>query len=110
MQLKDYQKKAKKTALYPKEYKIIYPALGLGNEAGEVLGKIKKWLRGDSGKKNITKEQREDIKGELGDALWYIAVLADDINISLDDVAKYNLEKLASRNKRGVLKGNGDNR
>lgn len=60
MDFKKYQKRALTTALYPKKYKIIYPALGLGNEAGEVLGKIKKWLR-DEEEKKMSEERKEKI-------------------------------------------------
>lgn len=107
MDLNEYQKKAIATALYPEKYKIIYPALGLGNEAGEVQGKIKKWLRGDNGE-SMSEEQKEALKGELGDVLWYLAVLANDLDLSLGEVAKANVEKLQSRQERGTLKGDGD--
>jgi NTP pyrophosphatase (non-canonical NTP hydrolase) len=110
MELNEYQKKALDTALYPEKYKIVYPALGLGNEAGEVMGKIKKWLRGDDGEGVMSDERREGLKGELGDVLWYLAVLARDLDISLEDVAKENIEKLQSRKERGALKGDGDKR
>ena len=109
MNLNDYQKKALTTALYPKKYKIIYAALGLGNEAGEVQGKIKKWLRGDDGE-DMSDERREVLKGELGDVLWYLAVLAADLGLDLDDVAESNLSKLQSRQQRGTLQGDGDTR
>lgn len=107
MDLDEYQKKAIATALYPEKYKIIYPALGLGNEAGEVQGKIKKWLRGDDGE-TMSEERTEALKGELGDVLWYLAVLANDLGLSLEEVAKANVEKLQSRQERGTLSGDGD--
>ena len=110
MELNEYQKKALQTAFHDKKYKIIYPALGLGNEAGEVLGKIKKWLRGDDGDGDISKERVEALKEELGDVLWYLSVLANDLGLSLDDIAKTNIDKLQSRQKRGALKGDGDKR
>jgi|SRR3989344_3292930 len=110
MELNDYQKKALSTAFHSEKHKIIYPALGLGNEAGEVLGKIKKWLRGDDGGEEMSDKRREELKGELGDVLWYLAVLSHDLNLSFDDVAKTNIEKLQSRKERGVLKGDGDKR
>ena len=84
MQLNKYQKEAKKTAIHPKRYKIIYPAIGLGNEAGEVLGKIKKWLRGDDGKGEMSKERKNALKGELGDVLWYLSTLATELDFSLE--------------------------
>lgn len=110
MELNEYQKKALTTALYPDKYKVIYPALGLGNEAGEVMGKIKKYLRGDDGEGVMSEERKEALKGELGDVLWYLALLSNDLDFSLDDVAKSNIEKLQSRKERGALKGDGDKR
>ncbi|MCX6751520.1 MAG: nucleoside triphosphate pyrophosphohydrolase family protein [Candidatus Nomurabacteria bacterium] len=110
MEFKEYQKKALTTAFHPKKYKVIYPALGLGNESGEVMGKIKKWLRGDDGKGRMNKERKESLKEELGDVLWYLAILAHDLGISLEDIAKTNINKLQSRKKRGKLFGDGDKR
>lgn len=110
MDFKEYQKRALKTALYPEKNRIIYPAMGLGNEAGEVQGKIKKWLRGDDGDGAMSEERKSALKDELGDVLWYIAVLAGDLGHDLEDIAKLNLEKLKSRKERGVLNGDGDKR
>lgn len=110
MELNEYQKKALTTALYPEKHKIVYSALGLGNEAGEVMGKIKKWLRGDDGEGAMSSERKEALKGELGDVLWYLAVLAHDLDLSLDEIAKANVEKLQSRKDRGIIKGDGDKR
>ncbi len=109
MDLNEYQKKALVTALYKKEHKIIYPALGLGNEAGEVQGKIKKWLRGDDGENGAMSDERKTaLKGELGDVLWYLAVLASDLGLSLGEIAQDNVDKLESRKERGTIKGDGD--
>ncbi|MFA6257063.1 MAG: nucleoside triphosphate pyrophosphohydrolase family protein [Candidatus Paceibacterota bacterium] len=110
MELNEYQKKALETATHGEKYKIIYPALGLGNEAGEVLGKIKKWIRGDDGEGEMSPERKSAIKDELGDVLWYIAVLADDLGLDLDAIARGNVEKLKSRKERGAIKGDGDTR
>jgi len=110
MDLSEYQKKALKTARYPKKYKVIYAAMGLGNEAGEVMGKIKKWLRGDDGDEGMSIERKKALKDELGDVLWYLAILANDLDLDLDDIAKTNIGKLKSRKERGVLKGDGDKR
>lgn len=110
MELNEYQKKAIETALYPEKYKIIYPALGLGDEAGEVMGKVKKWLRGDDGDGVMSDERREALKLELGDVLWYLSSLARDLGFTLDDVAKSNIEKLQSRKDRDAIKGSGDYR
>ncbi len=109
MDFKEYQKKALTTALYPRRHKVIYPALGLGNEAGEVLGKIKKWLR-DEGGRRMSKERKEKIKDELGDVLWYLAALSQDLGLEMENIAKLNLDKLRSRKIRGKLKGDGNKR
>lgn len=110
MEFNEYQKKALTTAGYDEKYKIIYPAIGLGNEAGEVLGKVKKWLRGDDGEGMISDERKSALKDELGDVLWYIAVLAKDLDIDLGDIAQANVTKLQSRKERGTIKGDGDKR
>ena len=107
MNFNEYQDKARKTAIYHRDYSIIYPALGLANEAGEVLGVIKKGLRDNTGSAD---QVRESSKKELGDVLWYLAILADDLDIRLQDVAADNLMKLRSRKKRGVIGGSGDDR
>lgn len=110
--MNQYQADAATTAIY--KWKVIYPALGLANEAGEVLGKLKKLIRdGDvrfDGERKITDQQRADLGAELGDVLWYISNLARDLGLNLNDVAAMNIEKLQSRQARGVLGGSGDNR
>jgi len=103
MRFNEYQEEAKKTAIYPEQYKVVYPALGLAGEAGEVAEKVKKHIR--DGVLNV-----EDLKKELGDVLWYVSALAADLDLDLDDVAAANLEKLRSRRARGVIVGSGDNR
>ena len=107
MNLNTYQQKALETAIYPEQYKIIYPALGLNGEAGEVAEKVKKIMRGDGG---LTEERRADIALELGDVLWYVATCASDLGYSLEEIAKMNIKKLAMRQKKGLLGGNGDHR
>ena len=103
-----YQQVAKTTAIYPREQAIIYPTLGLTGEAGEVANKVKKIIR-DGSNKNDEKLVSE-IKAEIGDCLWYIAVLADDFNIKLSDIASTNIEKLANRKKNNTIHGSGDTR
>lgn len=102
-----YQQKALSTAVYDPQHNVIYPALGLANEAGEVLGKIKKVLRDNDGE---FAEYIDDIAAELGDVLWYIATLADDLGIELPYIAQANLNKLSLRQERGTLQGSGDDR
>ena len=103
-----YQKVAKTTAIYPREQAIIYPTLGLTGEAGEVANKVKKVIR-DGTDKN-SKDLVQALSSEIGDCLWYIAILADDIGLKLSDIANSNLEKLLDRANRGKLSGSGDNR
>ena len=110
MDFKSYQNKALETALYNEKYKVIYPALGLGNEAGEVLGKVKKWLRGDDGEGAMSPERQQALKEELGDVLWYLAVLARDLGLDLGEIAEGNITKLQSRKERGAIQGDGDKR
>jgi NTP pyrophosphatase (non-canonical NTP hydrolase) len=109
MNFSDYQQKSRATAKYPViGHGVIYPTLGLTNEAGEVAGKIKKIFRDKEG--NFGEAEREALKAELGDVLWYIAQVCTELNISLDDVAEANIAKLLDRQARGKLQGDGDNR
>lgn len=109
MEFNDYQKEARKTAIYPNLGKnFVYPTLGLAGEAGEVAEKVKKIIRDGNGE--VTAEKKEELSKELGDVLWYVANLAEELGLNLDDIAKRNLEKLKSRQERGKLKGDGDNR
>ncbi len=110
MELNEYQKKALLTAVYDDKYKIVYPALGLAEETGEVVGKVKKWLRGDDGAGEMSAERKEALKAELGDVLWYLAVLASNLDLTLEEVANFNVNKLQSRMSRGAIKGDGDTR
>ena len=104
-----YQKRARKTAVYPNlGNNFVYPTLGLTGEAGEVAEKIKKAIRDKNGL--IDKNTRRELKKELGDVLWYLANLATEVGLSLEEIARTNLKKLASRKKRGKIHGSGDNR
>lgn len=106
---KDYQKESRKTwMLVETNHPVTYPTLGLANEVGEVVGKIKKILRDKSGK--ISAEDKVALKGELGDVLWYFTQVCTELGLSLEEVAAYNLDKLFSRKERGKLHGDGDNR
>jgi NTP pyrophosphatase (non-canonical NTP hydrolase) len=106
----EYQKQAVTTAVYPEKgtgskLALAYVALGAGNEGGEVQGKIKKYLRGDF---ELTEEKRLAILDEIGDTLWYLAGVAEELGSDLDLAAQRNLDKLFDRKERGVLKGDGD--
>ena len=103
-----YQRRARKTVVYPREQKIIYPALGLAGETGEVCEKIKKYLRGDYTLSN--EEKIDELEMEIGDVLWYLANLASDLHLSLDIIAAKNINKVRDRLERDVLQGDGDDR
>ena len=109
MDFSEYQTKSRKTAGYPAiGHPVIYPTLGLTNEAGEVAGKIKKIFRDKGGV--IAEADREALKGELGDVLWYLAQVCTELDLTLEEVAEHNIAKLYSRLERGVIGGDGDNR
>ena len=108
MYLSQYQAKAKETAIYPKDKALEYLALGLTGEAGEVANKIKKVIR--DGISADVDFSSDSVMQELGDVLWYLAMLATELGYSLDTIADNNLWKLANRKKRNVLGGSGDNR
>ena len=111
MTLDDYAKKVIHTLIYPGSGEILglaYVTLGLTGEAGEVAEKVKKILRDGDG--TVTKEQKELLKLELGDIMWYIGAAAHELGFSLDEIAQANIDKLDSRKKRDVLKGSGDTR
>jgi NTP pyrophosphatase (non-canonical NTP hydrolase) len=108
VELSEYQRASRRTAQYPREPWLAYPALGLAGEAGEVAEHIKKVIRDDGAR--VTPERRKAVAKELGDVLWYLAQLATELELDLDGIARENLEKLASRMRRGVLQGAGDER
>ena len=103
-----YQKVALTTAIYPREQAIIYPTLGLTGEEGEVANKVKKIIRDGSNFKD--EKLVSEIKAEIGDCLWYIAVLANDFDIKLSDIANTNLIKLENRKENNTIRGSGDKR
>ena len=109
MNFEEYQKKSRKTALYPEVgNNWVYPVLGLSGEAGEVADKMKKVMR-DEGN-IISEEKKLEIKKELGDVLWYVSQVASELGLSLEEIAQGNIEKLYSRLERGKISGSGDNR
>jgi NTP pyrophosphatase (non-canonical NTP hydrolase) len=106
--LNQYQDLARKTAIYPGKGELmglLYVALGLG-EAGEYQGKVKKVLRGDK----TLEEAREALLDELGDILWYVSQNASELDITLHDLARRNIDKLRARKAAGTLQGEGDQR
>lgn len=103
-----YQEQALTTKIYPSDCTIFYPALGLAGEAGELCNKIKKIYRDHL---NIGRDEiRNPIKDELGDCLWYIAALADDLGFTLEEIAIANIHKLTVRAQENRLQGSGDDR
>lgn len=116
MTVNEYQEAALATAVYPKQFRVIYPALGMNGEAGEVADKIKKVIRDtvlltdDYGAIVLSHDKRIELAKEIGDVLWYCATLAYDLGLKLDDVAQMNINKLKSRQERGKLSGSGDDR
>lgn len=108
MEFQRYQELSRKTAIYPDTHRVTYPILGLVSEAGEVADKMKKIIRDKGGE--FSWEDREAIRKELGDVLWYISQIASDLDFALDSVAMTNLEKLRKRQEQGKLHGSGDDR
>lgn len=113
MTLDEYQKQALTTAYTDPSYvdtlmdKTIW-AMGVAGEAGEVVEKWKKVVAYDNGE--LTQEKRDDLAKELGDVVWYVAVMAHSLGLSFEEVMQRNVEKLKSRKARNIIKGRGDNR
>lgn len=112
MTLDDYQHRARTTAQYPVHARVLYPALKLAGEAGEVAEKLGKLMRDEDYRPGaeLSAVQKRALALELGDVLWYVANLAADLGVSLEEVGAANLAKLASRKERGVIGGSGDER
>ena len=106
MNMNEYQSMAKLTAEYPEEDGLEYVVLGMVGEAGEIANKVKKTIRGDYTVEKIG----WDLIKELGDVLWYVAMIAEELDVDLEDVALMNLSKLKVRKEEGKIKGDGDNR
>ena len=104
--LDEYQTLAAESAVFPKDVALMYLALKLNGEAGEIAELVGKHIRGDEDKKDI----KDALVKELGDVMWYIAMLADHVDVHLSDVATINISKLRDRLNRNVVKGSGDNR
>ena len=109
MELNEYQRKSVDFAIYPATHRVLYTALGLAGEAGEVANKVKKFIR-DGVDKEAFEVKKIEIASEIGDVLWYCAALAHDLGFKLSDIAQENHTKLSSRASRGKLGGDGDDR
>lgn len=109
MEFNEYQKETRKTAIYPGlGNNFSFPTIGLAGETGEVAEKIKKIIRDKGGV--VDEQSQREVKKELGDVLWYLAQLATELDINLEDVVACNLEKITSRKERNIVHGDGDNR
>lgn len=113
MDLSDFQSQAWMFARYSQKgegtwMSVAYAALGAAGEAGEIANKVKKINRDDG--MIVTPERREQLLKEAGDTLWYLAALATELECDLSDVAETTIERLRSRDDRGVLWGDGDER
>mgnify|MGYP001952267707 FL=1 len=104
-----YQEQACSTAIFPKEKATEYLTLGLTGEAGEIANKVKKFIR-DGAAQDEYEAKKIEIAYEIGDVMWYCAVLAAEMGMNLGHVMENNLRKLADRKDRGTLSGSGDNR
>ena len=108
MDFTKYQQTAVETAIYPDTHRILYPALGMAGEAGEVANKVKKIIR--DGPENMPDDWKDQLASEIGDVLWYCAALSNDIGIPLALIAAQNRDKLLARKQKGTLQGSGDTR
>ena len=105
----EYQQKASETAIFPKQKALEYITLGLTGEAGEIANKVKKLIR-DGADEETLEQKKIEIGYEIGDVLWYCAMLAKEVGMNLGHVMENNINKLHSRKERGTISGSGDNR
>jgi len=81
---------------------VVFLSLALNGETGEVAEKAKRVVRGDG--------ELEDIANEIGDVLWYLARIADELGVDMVDIMAENMDKLETRKATGTIKGSGDTR
>ncbi len=115
MNLNEFQERIKQFAIYPdanthRKAEFDYLTLGLCSEAGEVAGKIKKVHRDGGVYWNLPQEKKDAIKAEIGDVLWYAAMLCSCLDTTMEEVAEGNYVKLSTRKDAGTLGGSGDSR
>lgn len=103
----EYQQQANETAVYPGHVGLQYTTLGLVGEAGEFANKLKKILRDKGGD---IEGNKQDLIDELGDVLWYVAMISKELGIPMGTVAEGNIAKLAARKSKGTIHGSGDGR
>ena len=103
MELNDYQQKALSFRLPTAN--PLYALLNLASEVGELHGHIAKGIRDTP-----NKDYYKNIRKELGDILWCLAVVCHDFDFSLGEIAELNIIKLTKRTADGTVQGSGDNR
>ena len=109
VEMDEYQQAALRTAApRDKHNELFHLLLGLVGETGEIAEKAKKVVRDKDS--DFSQWDIEDLTKELGDTLWYVAVLSDYFDVRLEDVARLNIAKLADRQQREMLGGSGDER
>ena len=104
----EYSKEIRKTMHTDFDMTLSYLALGLTEESGEVSGQMKRVFRDDKGV--VSEKRKELLLKELGDVLWYLNAMAEELGSSLAAVAALNVAKLKDRQQRDVLRGDGDER
>lgn len=104
----EYSAEARSTEFFPRDLSIAYLVIGLAGETGELCNKYKKVLRDEGGE--LTEQNLLDMRKEVGDVLWYLDRLAENLGTSLGAEAFNNIKKLKDRQARGVVAGSGDNR
>src|SRR6476661_6683044 len=102
MKFDEYQQRALSTVLTTDDrFKdLLHWVLGINGESGEIAEKVKKIIRDKNGQ--VSEEDKKELAKEIGDVLWYLAVFAEDLGVSMDAIAQQNLDKLQSRKQRGV--------
>jgi NTP pyrophosphatase (non-canonical NTP hydrolase) len=108
MDMKTFQEQTRKTAVYRESTRdsIIYCILGVNDEAGEIAGAYKKYMRGDYRQQEAIIRVRK----EAADTLWYLARLFDDLGLDMGMEAEALLQRLAKRKEEGTLRGDGSDR
>ena len=111
MRANEYQEMALTTAKYKgRERSFLAGVLGSASEAGEMAGKIEKLLRLGMDYYPSNPVEKLKVVKEMGDVLWFIAVAADALGWTLEDVMWANIHKLEDREERGQIHGDGDDR
>lgn len=124
LNLEEYARMTQKAAIYRDEVddlvaeasdesiakmlKIFYATTGLAGEAGEIANKVKKILRDNRGV--VSEDTRTKLLGELGDVAWYLVALTEELGFTIEEVLAFNYEQIRSRQARGTLTGDGDDR